>query len=99
MSVDLPAPLSPTSAVTLPGYTRRSTPFRTVTGPNDFFTPTSSMIGSDMLASLRFMVLAVRTRGATSAKTRRPSVGGRLLYAELRALILEADALDLARAD
>src|SRR5689334_16928930 len=65
MSVDLPAPLSPTRAVTLPGCTLRSTPFRTLTGPKDFLTPTSWMIGSaptdvagvgvivsDMLASL-----------------------------------------------
>src|SRR5262245_14269578 len=69
MSVDLPAPLSPTRAVTLPGRTTRSTPLRTLTGPKDFLMPTSWMIGSaslpteawtmggemvpDMLAALR----------------------------------------------
>ena len=39
INVLLPAPLSPTRAVTFPAYTSRSTSFRTCTGPKDLLTP------------------------------------------------------------
>src|SRR3954462_7531849 len=42
----LPAPLSPTSAVTLPGVTSRSTPRRTWTGPKLLLTPRRLNSGS-----------------------------------------------------
>src|ERR1700709_2716298 len=43
--VVLPAPLSPTSAVTSPALAVKSTEDRTCTGPNDFSTPRSSSVG------------------------------------------------------
>src|SRR5689334_2869226 len=46
-SVDLPAPLSPTSAVTSPARTVKSTPCSTCTGPKCLSTPRSCRIGSD----------------------------------------------------
>src|SRR5690606_17754145 len=48
MRVDLPAPLSPTSAVTLPAYALRLTPFSTLTGPKLFTMPESSMRGASI---------------------------------------------------
>ena len=46
ISVLLPAPLSPTSAVTFPAYASKSTSLSTCTGPNDLFIPRSERIGS-----------------------------------------------------
>src|SRR3954449_7113865 len=43
ISVDLPAPLSPTSALTLPGWTSMSTPLSTSTGPKLLRMSRSSM--------------------------------------------------------
>src|SRR3954465_2931529 len=45
-SVDLPAPLSPTSAVTSPAFTVRSTSWRTCTGPKLLFSFRISRSGS-----------------------------------------------------
>src|SRR5690242_890807 len=45
MSVDLPAPLSPTSAVTSPRYASKSTSCRTCTAPKLLFTARSDRIG------------------------------------------------------
>src|SRR4051794_28387331 len=45
MSVLLPAPLSPTSAITSPGYARKSTPLSASTGPKLLETPWSSSVG------------------------------------------------------
>src|ERR671933_218878 len=45
-SVDLPAPLSPTSAVTSPGQTRKSTLCSTCTAPKLLLIPSISRIGS-----------------------------------------------------
>src|SRR5689334_7502081 len=50
-SVDLPAPLSPTSAVTSPGYTAKSTSRRTCTMPKLLLTLRSSRMGSVIGAS------------------------------------------------
>src|SRR5258708_28193518 len=47
-SVDLPAPLSPTNAVTSPGYTWKSTSCRTCATPKLLLTPWSSRMGSRM---------------------------------------------------
>src|SRR5437764_851405 len=46
--VDLPAPLSPTSAVTSPARTSKSTSWRTWTGPKLLFRPLISRMGSLM---------------------------------------------------
>ena len=46
MVTDLPAPLSPTSAVTLPAGTERSTLFNACTAPNALLTPRSSRSGA-----------------------------------------------------
>src|SRR5690242_13283783 len=45
-SVDLPAPLSPTSAVTSPGYTAKSTSWSTCTAPKLLLMPSTRRIGS-----------------------------------------------------
>src|ERR1044071_7392523 len=45
MRVDLPAPLSPTSAMTSPSRTSRSTSVSACTDPNDLKTPRSSRRG------------------------------------------------------
>src|SRR3954466_10878093 len=45
MSVDLPAPLSPTSATTSPAWTSKSTSVRASTAPNRFVTPLTSRSG------------------------------------------------------
>src|SRR5258706_3366959 len=45
MSVDLPAPLSPTSAATSPAWTSKSTSVRASTAPNRFVTPLTSRSG------------------------------------------------------
>src|SRR4051794_39543804 len=45
MRVDLPAPLSPTSATTSPAWTSKSTSVRASTAPNRFVTPFSSRSG------------------------------------------------------
>src|SRR4051794_7810849 len=51
-SVDLPAPLSPTSAVTSPGVTAKSTLCRTSTAPKLLLIPRIWRIGS--VATVRF---------------------------------------------
>src|SRR5579884_4364797 len=51
ISVDLPAPLSPTSAITSPARTSKSAPRRACTEPNDFVTPRSSRSG--VVAAMR----------------------------------------------
>src|SRR5581483_1848335 len=45
ISVDFPAPLSPTRAMTSPGRTSKSTPFSACTEPNDFVMSRSSRTG------------------------------------------------------
>ena len=45
ISVDLPAPLSPTSAITSPARTSKSTSLSAWTEPNDFVIPRSSSVG------------------------------------------------------
>ena len=45
ISVDLPAPLSPTSAMISPGWTTRSTSVSACTEPKCFDTPRSSSVG------------------------------------------------------
>src|SRR4051812_29417063 len=64
MSVDLPAPLSPTRAMTSPAATRKSTWYSAWTAPNRFETPRSSrtgwlsVIGSDPCLRAEIRVLA-----------------------------------------
>src|SRR4051794_26612912 len=45
ISVDLPAPLSPTSATTSPAWTSKSTPVSASTAPNRLVTPFTSRSG------------------------------------------------------
>src|SRR4029079_6737073 len=52
-SVDLPAPLSPTRAVTCPGWMARSTSCSTCTAPKLLLMPRSSSSGSPCLAAGR----------------------------------------------
>src|SRR5665648_214154 len=51
MSVDLPAPLSPTSATTSPASTSKSTPVRASRGPNRLLTPFSARRGGAVVVA------------------------------------------------
>src|ERR671923_2332787 len=51
ISVDLPAPLSPTSAITSPRRTSKSTSVSACTDPNDFEMPRSWRIGVSLTVS------------------------------------------------
>src|SRR3954453_19620308 len=53
MSVDLPAPLSPTSAITSPLFTSMSTPLSACTEPNDLVRFRSSRSGVSVITSGR----------------------------------------------
>src|SRR6478736_4775618 len=56
MSVDLPAPLSPTSAVTSPGSATRSTPRRACTAPKFLWPPRTSRGGGGVRLLLHGLV-------------------------------------------
>src|SRR4051812_9025538 len=102
MSVDLPAPLSPTRAVTLPGYTESETPLRTLTGPKLFLTSDSSMMGEFMPGSL---MSCEPCRSGSLRSTRRLRAGSLGPDAELCSTTSLLDAVlgarggDLCRAD
>src|ERR1700712_660870 len=61
--VDLPAPLSPTSAVTSPSLAVKSTLRSTSTGPKLLFIPRNCMIGSFATSVLPFLGVFVGTGG------------------------------------
>src|SRR5207253_781690 len=54
ISVDLPAPLSPTSAITSPFRTSRSTSVNACTEPNDLETPRSSRRGVSLTGRVSY---------------------------------------------
>ena len=56
--VDLPAPLSPTSAITSPARTSRSTSVRACTEPNALVTPRSSRRGVSLTTALSYHTAA-----------------------------------------
>src|SRR5262245_54194781 len=55
ISVDLPAPLSPTRAITSPSRTSKSTPLRASTEPKCFDTSRSSSVGEEALVTRGFV--------------------------------------------
>src|SRR5215207_5890115 len=63
-SVDLPAPLSPTSATTSPGRTSKSTSLSAWTGPKLLLTPFRASTGVLSLAFITRLLSRGRTRGA-----------------------------------
>ena len=65
ISVDLPAPLSPTSAMTSPLRTSKSTSARACTEPKLFETPRSSSVGVSVA------IAAFMTAGAEGVGARR----------------------------
>src|SRR5580700_6126732 len=69
MVTDLPAPLSPASAVILPGGTVRFTPLRACTAPKILLTPRNSSSGGPSAMSVPPVVLrrSVSTRGRPPA--------------------------------
>src|SRR4051794_13169359 len=86
MRVDLPAPLSPTRAMTWPGATWKFTWYRACTAPKLFDTPRSSRIGSLLLTfSLRSRQL--RPAGGAAVTRRRRMATG--LQAGVRAELRE----------
>src|SRR3954451_768306 len=68
-SVDLPAPLSPTSAVTCPAYAEKSTPFRTWTGPKLLLMCRISRMGSSATPVHPSVLSRPRTQGAAAASS------------------------------
>ena len=68
-NVVLPAPLSPTSAVTSPAFAVKFTDDNTWTGPNDLSTPRSSSVGTGG------HVVSPARRGVGLAPTRRQPHG------------------------
>src|SRR5438876_1237691 len=81
IKVDLPAPLSPTSAMTSPSRTSKSTSASACTDPNDFEMPRSSRIGVSLTG------VGFPTTKPVEAPTRAPPpVGPVWLLAELREL-------------
>src|SRR3954452_13031219 len=98
MSVDLPAPLSPTSATTSPAWTSKSTSVRASTAPNRFVTPFTSRSGrsgaavAEAVVTLPFLRLlldpVLLARGGECAGA---DVGG------LPIAVLDDRVLDLGR--
>src|SRR3954447_23755588 len=95
ISVDLPAPLSPTSAVTSPARTVKSTPCSTCTGPKCLSTPRSCRIGSVTTTPPGRSGCAAGITGRASAEidgllldAERPAGGLRGGHAHLRGLHL-----------
>src|SRR5919201_4804239 len=79
ISVDLPAPLSPTSAITSPSRTSKSTSVSACTDPNDLETPRSSRVGAP------FPLTASSIRREAPRRAPLGFIGfGRLLLAVLR---------------
>src|SRR5260221_4463631 len=60
ISVDLPAPLSPTSAITSPRCTSRSTSLNASTDPKDFEMPRSSRTGVSSAIDEEFLTQSGR---------------------------------------
>src|SRR3954452_5639867 len=77
-SVDLPAPLSPTSATTSPDWTSKSTSLSACTGPKLLLTPLRESTGALPFAFMSFSLLSVgRQRGARRAQPAAcPTAGG-----------------------
>src|SRR5260221_6395113 len=68
ISVDLPAPLSPTSAITSPRCTSRSTSLNASTDPKDFEMPRSSRTGVSSAIDEEFLTQSGRpVRGAPTS--------------------------------
>src|SRR5215208_1597346 len=94
MSVDLPAPFSPTSAWISPGRTVRSTPSRATTPPNRLRSPATArsaslptFAGSDMLGQeLRWQLVGPPVVGLVGLRHPDRLVGGHILGAPPEAL-------------
>src|SRR5207253_2080774 len=91
ISVDLPAPLSPTSAITSPARTSKSTSVSAWTDPNDFETPRSSRRGCSLTARVSYQS---SDGGARDGRLRRID---QCLFAEL-GVITRADVALLQEA-
>src|SRR5204863_5562453 len=93
--VDLPAPLSPTSAITSPRCTSRSTSVRACTDPNDFEMSWSSRTGVSSDTGNSVLSTVGAPRGAPQPK-RRDCLAEllELTYADV-ALLEEAGGVDL----
>src|SRR5215212_8773730 len=89
MSVDLPAPLSPTRAMTSPGATWKSTSKRACTAPKLFETPCSSRTGVSV--TLKAPLARKRKPGAPTVG----APGNSLLQADLLALRGQVAGADL----
>src|SRR5690242_8583228 len=82
MSVDLPAPLSPTSAVTCPAQASRSTPLRTCTAPKLFWIPRRLSSGAVLVVPVDSVMLPhswdrrPRPAGMVGAGCSAPAVDG-----------------------
>src|SRR3954447_16580087 len=108
-SVDLPAPLSPTRAMTSPLRTSKSTPRRACTAPNRLCTPRSSSSGVSLNASRSFQEVGGAPRRAAPppwvaglGDPRRRAVLGVLALADVAGLqeaVLDDGVLDVVLGD
>src|SRR5437763_16750853 len=77
ISTDLPAPLSPSSAVTSPARTSKSTSVSACTGPNDFETPRISSSARPSVGALAVVEASLLIGPAPSRPRRAAPRGGR----------------------
>src|SRR4051794_17453909 len=89
--VDLPAPLSPTSAMTSPDRARKSTPRRACTAPKRLWTPRSSNSGCSLTVVL---LLSRRSEGRPAAPL---PIRSLLLESRRGAVLLVLALADVAR--
>src|SRR6266516_6752760 len=94
ISVDLPAPLSPTSAITSPRRTSRSTSLRASTDPKVFVMPRSSRTGVSSGNEVRFLTQLGRPEAPQPRVTYRLAVLLVLPDADV-ALLEESGRVDL----
>src|SRR6187551_930991 len=93
ISVDLPAPLSPTRAITSPARTSKSTPSSAVTDPKLFETPRVSSLGVAVLAVAGPTLVALtRWTPGRDGRGARPSRAPRPGWRCLAVLLVRADA-------
>src|SRR5215207_1767618 len=89
ITVLLPAPLSPTRAVTCPAYVSRSTPRSTCTAPKLLFTPRRDSTGCPCVAT--FSVGEVAAAAMVVLGAGDPGVGARLLQGSAGADVAGGD--------
>src|SRR5919201_5677368 len=91
ISVDLPAPLSPTSAITSPSRTSKSTSVSACTEPKCLLSPRTSSVGIAVVDSAAVVAVAVTSASSGRGALAAPRPGWSLL-----AELLELPVADVA---